>query len=100
VDLVASQLARQANVLAAAANRKAELVVGHDNLDPPLFFIEHHAADGCRLERVDDEGGRILAPRDDVDLLALQLLYHRLNAAALHTAAGADRVDRGIVTDH
>src|SRR5690606_14987277 len=40
-----------------------------------------------------------LAPRDDVDLLALEFLHHRLHAAALHADAGADRVDAGIAAD-
>ena len=42
---------------------------------------------------------RSCAPRDDVDLLALQLLDHGLDAAALHADAGADRVDRAVVAD-
>ena len=41
----------------------------------------------------------VLRPRDDVDLLALQLVDHRLDAAAAHADAGADRVDRGIARD-
>ena len=41
----------------------------------------------------------VLAPRDDVDLFALQFLDHRLDAAALHADAGADRVDRAVVAD-
>src|SRR5690606_34742866 len=40
------------------------------------------------------------APGDDIDLLALQFLDHRLHAAALHADAGADRIDAGIVADH
>ena len=96
----AGQLAGEADVLAAAADREAELVVGHDHLDPALLLVDDDAADGRRLERVDDEGREVLAPRDDVDLLALQLLDHRLDAAALHADAGADRVDRAVVADH
>src|SRR5690606_5253784 len=99
VDLVAGQLAGQADILPPASDREAELVVGHDNLDPPLFFIEHNAADSRGLERVDDEGGRILAPGDDVDLLALLFLDLSLHAAALHADAGVDRIDAGIVAD-
>src|SRR5437899_678526 len=48
---------------------------------------------------VDDEGRQVLTPRDDVDLLALQLLDDRLNAAALHADTGADRIDRAVVAD-
>src|SRR5690606_24556087 len=45
------------------------------------------------------EGGLVLVPRDDVDLLALQLVHHGLHAAAAHTDAGAHRVDGVVVGD-
>src|SRR5205814_1710195 len=45
------------------------------------------------------EGGEVLRPGDDVDLLALKLLHHGLDAATLHANAGADRVDRTVVAD-
>ena len=61
VDLRAGQLAGEADVLAAAADREAELVVGNDDLDAALFLVDHDAADGRRLERVDDEGREVLA---------------------------------------
>ena len=51
-------------------------------------------------KRVDDEGRGVRRPRDDVDLLALQLADHRLNAAAAHADAGADRVDAAVAGDH
>jgi hypothetical protein len=38
---------READVLAAAADRQAELVVGHDHFDPALFLVDHDAADGA-----------------------------------------------------
>ena len=38
-------------------------------------------------------------PRDDVDLLALQLADDRLDAAAAHADAGADRVDAAVARD-
>ena len=41
-----------------------------------------------------------LRPRNDVDLLALQLADHRLDAAAAHADAGADRIDRAVAGDH
>ena len=73
-------VAGEADVLAAASDRQAELVVGHDHHHfDPLFLVDHDAADR-RLKRVDDEGRGVLAPRDDVDLLALQLLDDRLDA--------------------
>jgi hypothetical protein len=40
-------------------------------------------------------------PLDDVDLFALQFVDDRLHAAAAHTDAGADRIDRRILrADH
>src|SRR6185295_12108036 len=100
VDLRGGELAGEPDVLAAAADRQAEVVVGVHDLDPALLLVDDDAADGRRLQGVDDAGCEVLAPRDDVDLLALQLLDHRLNAAALHADAGADRVDRAVVADH
>src|SRR5690349_432519 len=100
VDLRSGEMARQAYVLTAAADRKAELIVRNDDFDPALFLIDDDAADRCRLEGVDDEGRKILAPRDDVDLFALQLLNDGLDTAALHADAGANRIDGAVVADH
>src|SRR5690606_32961168 len=99
VDLRIGQLRGKPNILAAAADGKAELVVGDDHLDPALLLVDDYAADGCRLERVDDEGRGILAPRNDVDLLALEFLDHRLDPASLHADAGADRIDAAVIAD-
>src|SRR6185312_8105894 len=52
-----------------------------------------------RSQRIDDEGGGIAGPGDDVDLLALQLADHGLDAAAAHADAGADRIDAAVVGD-
>ena len=49
VDLRVGQLRGEADVLAAAADRQAELVVGHHHFDPALFLVDHDAADGRRL---------------------------------------------------
>ncbi len=59
----AGQLAGETHVLAAAADREAELVVGHHDLDAALFLVDDDAADRRRLERVDDEGRDVLATR-------------------------------------
>ena len=99
VDLRDRELGGEADVLAAASDRQAQLVVGDNHFDPALFLVDHDAADGRGLERVDDEGRQVLAPRNDVDLLALKLLDDGLDAAALHADAGADRIDRAVVAD-
>src|SRR5207237_7071143 len=100
VDLRSGELTRQAHVLAAAADGEAQLIVRDDHFDAAFFLVDYDAADRRRLQRVDDEGGEVLRPGDDVDLLALKLLHHGLDAAALHADARADRVDRAVVADH
>src|SRR3546814_3257029 len=100
LDLLARKLARKADILAAAADGEAELIVGNDDLDAPVVLVDHDALHRRGLERVDDEGRGILRPGDDVDLFALHFLHDRLDAAALHADAGADGVDRAVIADH
>ena len=100
VDLPAGQLAGEAHVLAAPADGQRQLLVGHHHLDPLVLLVHHHLGDFGRGQGVDQEGGLVRAPLDDVDLLALQLGHHRLHARAAHADAGADRVDRAVVGDH
>ena len=100
VDVPAGELRSQADVLAAAADRDVLLLVRDDDLDPLGVGVEHDLADLGRRQRVDDEGGGVGRPGDDVDLLAAQLLHHRLDAAAAHADAGADRIDAAVLGDH
>ena len=94
VDVPAGELARQPHVLAAPADRERELLVRHHDLDAAGFLVHHHLGDFGRRQRVHHEGRGLRRPGDDVDLLALQLLHHRLHARAAHADAGADRIDR------
>ncbi len=55
--------------------------------------VDDHARHLGRRDRVAHEARRIVVVGDDVDLLAAQLLHHRLHARALHADAGADRID-------
>ena len=96
VELPAGELRRQAHVLPAPADGQRKLVVGDDDLHRPVLVVEQHAADLGRLQRVADETGGVVVPGNDVNLLAAQLLHHRLHAATLHTHAGAHRVDVGV----
>ena len=57
----AGQLAGEADVLAAAADGEAELVVGDDDFDAAFLLVDDDAADGRRLQAVDDEGREVLA---------------------------------------
>src|SRR5438045_3046343 len=78
VDAPAHELGRQADVLALFADGEAELLVlDHDLHDPLLLVEDRHAADLGRAERVDHEGGGVVVPLDDVDLLAPQLADDR-----------------------
>ena len=97
IDIPAGQLRGQAHILAAAADGQAELIVGNDDFDALRLFIQHHLDHLGRGQGVDDEGCRIGRPFDDVDLLALQLVDHRLHAAAAHADTGTDRIDGRIV---
>src|SRR5438094_6135794 len=62
------------------------LVVVHDDL--------RHLG---RRERAAHVLRRVARPRHDVDLLAAQLLHHRLHARTAHADAGADRIDVAVV---
>ena len=94
VDAPAHELGRQPHVLALLADGEAQLLVLDHHLHDPLLLVEDgDAAHLGRRERVLDEGRRVVAPLDDVDLLAAQLADDGLHARALHADAGADRVD-------
>ena len=100
VDVPAGQHRGQANVLAAPADREAELVVGHDDLDPVLSSSSTTLATSAGASALTTKVAGIVRPGNDVDLLALQLADDRLDAAAAHADAGADRIDRAVVRDH
>ena len=62
-----------------------------------LVLVDNHLGDFRRGQCAADQFGLIVGPRHDIDLLAAQLLHHRLNASALHSDAGADRIDVAIL---
>src|SRR6202040_922481 len=66
------------------------------DFDAALLLVHHHFGDLGRGERNDHESRRIGRPRDDVDLFALQLADDRLDPAAAHPDAGADRIDAAV----
>src|SRR4029077_17678666 len=100
VDFPAGELRGELDVLATATDRQAQLIVRHDDLGLVLLLVHQHLADLGRRQRIDDEVGGVVRPRDDVDLLALQLLHDGLHAAAAHADAGADRIDGAVVAQH
>src|SRR4029453_4362512 len=93
VDAPAGELHCEPHVLALAADRERELVVGDDHVHRLLALVDDHLGDLGGRERAAHVARRIGAPRHDVDALAAQLLHDGLHAAALHADARADRVD-------
>ena len=101
INVVAGQACAQAGVLALVADGQAQLLVGHGHaagagLAGQQLYLDHlGGAQGCG-----DELGDVLAPLDDVDLLAAQLLDHSGHAAAVLADAGRDGVDVGVLAPH
>ena len=58
LELPAGQLARQAHVLAAAADGLRQLVFGHGDVHRVLFFVDDDRLHFCRRHRVDHELAR------------------------------------------
>src|SRR6516164_9367197 len=100
VQVPATQLAREADVLAAAPDRLRQLVLGYRDVHAVRVLIDHDRHHLRRRHGVDDELRRVLHVRDDVDALAGDLVGNRLYARAAHADAGAHRVDARIVALH
>src|SRR5580693_9512227 len=99
VDVPSRELGAEADVLSAPSDSQAQLIVGHHDFDAALLLVHHHLGDLGRGERIDHESRGIGRPRDDVDLLALQLADDRLDPAAAHPDAGSDRVYAAVARD-
>ena len=93
VDPPAGQAGGEAGVLAVAADRQRELVVGDDHGRLALLVVDDHLADAGRRKRFGDEAGGLVVVGNDVDLLAAQLGDDHPHPRAARADAGADRVD-------
>jgi hypothetical protein len=93
VHLPAGEARREAGVLAVAADRQRELIVGDDHRGLLGLVVDEDLTDPCRGEGLGHEAGRLLVVRDDVDLLAAQLGDDHAHSGAARPHAGADRVD-------
>src|SRR4030095_9565671 len=97
VDAPAGQFCRQTHVLTLLADRERQLLVLDDHFHDALAVVDdRHALHLGRAERVGDEGNRIFRPFHDVDLFAAELADDGLDARALHSHAGADRIDAAV----
>src|SRR5215218_9265401 len=73
VDAPAGQPGGEPRVLALAADRQRELVVGHDHRGLPVLVVDEHLTHARGTQRLGDEPGGLVVVRDDVDLLAPEL---------------------------
>src|SRR6185312_13901522 len=93
VDPPPGQAMGQAGVQALLADRERELAVGHHHGRLAVVVVDVHLAHLGRRERLGDEPGRLVVPRDDVDLLAAQLRHDHAHTRPAGADAGADRID-------
>ena len=100
VEVPAGELAREADVLPAAADGLREFVLGHRDIHAVRVFVDHDRQHFGRRHGVDDELRRVVVVRNDVDALAGDLVRHRLHARTAHADAGADRIDARLEALH
>src|SRR5690606_25224351 len=91
------ELARETNVLTAAADRLRQLVLGDRDIHAVRILVDDDGQHIGRGHRVDHELRRILVVQDDVDPLAGELVRYGLHARAAHADARADRIDALVV---
>src|SRR5439155_21237404 len=97
VDAPARQPGGQAGVLALLADRQGQLVVVDDDDRRPRLLVQADVLDLGRLQRTHHELGGLLRERDDVHLLAPELVGHHADTGATGADASAHRVDVGVV---
>lgn len=98
VNIIAGQMGAQAHILALVADGQAQLVVGHGHAAAlGLAGQQFDLDDLGRGQGRGDKLGDVLAPADDIDLLAVQLLDDLLDADAAGTDAGTDGIDIGVL---
>ena len=98
VNIIAGQMGAQAHILALVADSQAQLVVGHGHAAAlGLAGQQFDLDDLGRGQGRGDKLGDVLAPADDIDLLAVQLLDDLLDADTAGTDAGTDGIDIGVL---
>src|SRR5215211_6405606 len=99
VDAPAGQPRGEPRVLALAADRERQLVVGHDHGRLAVLVVDEHLAHARGAERLRDEASGLVVVGDDVDLLAAQLRDDHSHARAARPDAGAHGIDAVGVRD-
>ena len=83
-DVPLAELGGEAHVLSAPSDGKRELIVVHRDLGPHILRIEDDAVRLRRFEGVGNEFLGVVAPANDVDLLAFEFVEHVANARPAH----------------
>ncbi len=97
VDAHSGEPGGEPGVLTLATDRQAELMIGHDDVGLGAVVADVDLVHLGGRQRLGDEVGKVLAERDDVDLLAAQLVDDHAHTGAAGADAGADRIDVVIV---
>src|SRR5215218_4293869 len=92
VDAPAGEAGGEAGVLALAADRQRQLVVGHDHRRLLVGVVDQHLTHTRGAERLGHEAGRLVVVGDDVDLLAAQLGHDHADARATRAHTRTNRV--------
>ena len=100
VQVPARELAREADVLPAAADGLREFVLGHRDIHAVRVFVDHDRQHFGGRHGVDDELRGVVVVRNDVDALAGDFVRHGLHARTAHADAGADRIDARLEALH
>ena len=93
VDPPAGQAGGEPGVLALAADRQREHPLGDGHARDPVLLVDVDRDDLGRAQGVGHEDAGVVAPRDDVDLLAGQLGDDGLDARAALADGRPDRVE-------
>ena len=96
INLVSGKSCSQPRILSFPADRKRKLIIRYNDLRALFLGICKNRNDLGRRQRVLNQVAGVLIPGNDINLLAAKLLDNRIDAAAVETDAGADRINAGI----
>ena len=83
--------------MAASADGKRKLFIGNYHLNTIGLFIQNNLGNFRRRQRINDKGGVVRRPLDDVDLFPLKFANNGLHPGSPHADTRTDRIDAGIV---
>ena len=93
IDPPTGESCGQSGVLAFFSDCEGKLIVRNNDRSDAKRLVDHHFFDLCRAQRFSHKGVRVMAERNDVDLLAAKFVYDHADASAPSTDAGTAGVD-------